>query len=149
MSTMTRSGVAASKVPEITLVFWVIKIAATTLGETGGDAVSMTLNLGYAISSGIYLAFFIAAVSGQLAAHKFYRSLYWATIVATTTLGTTMADFADRSLGIGYPGGSLILFSLVMLVSLGVLAADGRHGRGQPHHFAQGRGVLLGGDPLW
>jgi uncharacterized membrane-anchored protein len=116
MGAMIRSDAAASKVPEITLVFWVIKIAATTLGETGGDAVSMTLNLGYAISSGIFLAFFIAAVTGQLAARKFYRALYWATIVATTTLGTTMADFADRSLGIGYPGGSLILFALLMLV---------------------------------
>jgi uncharacterized membrane-anchored protein len=106
------------KVPEITLAFWVIKIAATTLGETGGDAVSMTLNLGYAVSSAIFLVFFAAAVAGQLAAHRFYRALYWTVIVATTTLGTTMADFADRSLGIGYPGGSLILFGLV-LVSLG------------------------------
>jgi uncharacterized membrane-anchored protein len=113
---------SASKVPEITLVFWIIKIAATTLGETGGDALSMTLNLGYAISSGIFLAFFAAAVAGQLAARRFHRFLYWTVIVATTTLGTTMADFADRSLGIGYPGGSLILFGLVLL-SLGVWRA--------------------------
>jgi uncharacterized membrane-anchored protein len=110
---------STSKVPEITVVFWVIKIAATTLGETGGDALSMTLNLGYAISSGIFLAFFVIAASSQIAARRFYRLLYWATIVATTTLGTTMADFADRSLGIGYAGGSLVLFSLVVL-TLGV-----------------------------
>jgi uncharacterized membrane-anchored protein len=102
------------KVPEVTIVFWVIKVAATTLGETGGDAVSMTLNLGYAVSSAIFLAFFLAAVTSQLAARHFNRFLYWTTIVATTTLGTTMADFADRSLGIGYAGGALILFGLLM-----------------------------------
>ena len=113
---MNKEAASTSKVPEITLVFWAIKIAATTLGETGGDALSMTLNLGYAVSSGIFLAFFVATVSGQLMARRFYRPLYWAVIVATTTLGTTMADFADRSLGIGYPGGSLILFAAVLLV---------------------------------
>jgi uncharacterized membrane-anchored protein len=116
---MNRGEAMASKVPEITAVFWLIKIAATTLGETGGDALSMTLNLGYAISSGIFFAFFVIAASSQITARHFYPFLYWATIVATTTLGTTMADFADRSLGIGYAGGSLILFSLVML-ALGV-----------------------------
>jgi uncharacterized membrane-anchored protein len=115
-SPMIQSRAVASKVPEITLVFWVIKVAATTLGETGGDALSMTLNLGYAISTGIFFAFFAVAVVGQIAARSFHRYLYWAVIVTTTTLGTTMADFADRSLGIGYPGGALILFTILMLV---------------------------------
>jgi uncharacterized membrane-anchored protein len=115
-SPMTQSRAVASKVPEITVVFWIIKIAATTLGETGGDALSMTLNLGYAISTGIFFAFFAVAVVGQIAARSFHRYLYWAVIVTTTTLGTTMADFADRSLGIGYPGGALILFAILMLV---------------------------------
>jgi uncharacterized membrane-anchored protein len=105
-----------SKVPAITLTFWLIKIAATTLGETGGDTLSMTLNLGYAVSSAIFLVFFAVTVCGQLAARGFHPALYWAVIVATTTLGTTMADFADRSLGIGYAGGSLLLFAILMLV---------------------------------
>jgi uncharacterized membrane-anchored protein len=117
---MDRIGRAAlTKVPEVTLVFWIIKIAATTLGETGGDALSMTLNLGYAISSGIFIAIFVVFVAAQISARSFHPFLYWAVIVATTTAGTTMADFADRSLGIGYPGGSLILFALLM-ASLGV-----------------------------
>jgi uncharacterized membrane-anchored protein len=105
-----------SKVPEVTLAFWIIKIGATTLGETGGDALSMTMNLGYAISTGIFFAFFLAAVAAQVSARSFHPFLYWAVIVATTTVGTTMADFADRSLGIGYVGGSLILFALLMVV---------------------------------
>jgi uncharacterized membrane-anchored protein len=103
-----------SKVPEVTLTFWVIKIAATTLGETGGDAVSMTLNWGYALSSAMFIGIFVVAVAAQIAARSFHPFLYWAVIIATTTAGTTMADFADRSLGIGYPGGSLILFALLM-----------------------------------
>jgi uncharacterized membrane-anchored protein len=107
-----------SKVPEVTLAFWVIKIAATTLGETGGDAVSMTLNWGYALSSAMFIGIFAIAVAAQIAARSFHPFLYWAVIIATTTAGTTMADFADRSLGIGYPGGSLILFALLM-ASLG------------------------------
>lgn len=106
----------SGKVPEITLAFWVIKIAATTLGETGGDAVSMTLQLGYAVSTIIFYAVFIAVAAAQIRARRFHPLLYWATIVATTTAGTTMADFADRSLGIGYVGGSLLLFALVLLV---------------------------------
>jgi uncharacterized membrane-anchored protein len=110
---------ALTKVPEVTLIFWIIKIAATTLGETGGDAVSMTLNLGYAISSGIFVAIFAVAVAAQISAKSFHAFLYWAVIVATTTAGTTIADFADRSLGIGYAGGSSILFVLLM-ASLGV-----------------------------
>src|SRR5476651_2041817 len=103
-----------SKVPEVTLAFWVIKIAATTLGETGGDAVSMTLNWGYALSSAMFIGIFAAAVAAQIAARRFHPFLYWAVIVATTTAGTTMADFADRSLGIGYPGGTIVLFALLM-----------------------------------
>ena len=108
-----------SKVPAVTLAFWVIKVIATTLGETGGDAVSMTLNWGYALSSALFIAVFVVAVAAQIAARRFHPFLYWGVIIATTTAGTTMADFADRSLGIGYPGGSLILFAGLM-ASLGV-----------------------------
>jgi uncharacterized membrane-anchored protein len=103
-----------SKVPEVTLVFWIIKVLATTLGETGGDAVSMSLNLGYAISSFIFIGIFALAVIAQISAKKFHPFLYWIVVVATTTAGTTMADFADRSLGIGYPGGASLLFALLM-----------------------------------
>ena len=106
---------AASKVPEVTLGFWIIKILATTLGETGGDAVSMSLNLGYADSSFIFIGIFIVAVSAQVRARTFHPLLYWTVIVATTTAGTTIADFCDRSLGIGYPGGTAILFGLLLL----------------------------------
>ena len=111
--------IGLSKVPEVTLTFWVIKILATTLGETGGDAVSMSMNLGYVTASIIFLGILAAVVAAQVAAKSFHPSLYWAVIVATTTLGTTLADFATRSLGIGYPGGSLLLFILLM-ASLGV-----------------------------
>jgi len=107
-----------SKVPEVALAFWIIKIAATTLGETGGDALSMSLNLGYALSTIIFFALFAVSVMAQIRAKAFHPFLYWGVIVATTLAGTTMADFCDRSLGIGYLGGSLILFSLVM-ISLG------------------------------
>lgn len=103
-----------SKVPEVTLAFWLIKILATTLGETGGDAVSMSLKLGYAVSSAIFIGLFVVLVCAQVAAKSFRPFLYWLVIVATTTAGTTMADFADRSLGIGYPGGASILFVLLM-----------------------------------
>lgn len=103
-----------SKVPEVTLVFWVIKIVATTLGETGGDAVSMSMDLGYAVSSFIFIGIFAVAVVAQISASKFYPFLYWLVVVATTTAGTTIADFADRSLGIGYPGGASLLFVLLM-----------------------------------
>ena len=96
-----------SKVPEVTLIFWIIKIAATTLGETGGDAVSMSLELGYLIGTAIFAVIFVVAVIAQIAAKRFHPLLYWATIVATTTVGTTLADFADRSLGIGYAGGTM------------------------------------------
>jgi uncharacterized membrane-anchored protein len=105
-----------SKVPEVAIGFWIIKVAATTLGETGGDALSMSLNLGYAMSTIIFFVLFAVAVGAQIRARKFHAFLYWAVIVATTLTGTTMADFADRSLGIGYPGGSIILFALVIAV---------------------------------
>lgn len=103
-----------SKVPEVTLIFWVIKILATTLGETGGDAVSMSMNLGYLIGTAIFAVIFIVAVTIQIKAKKFHPVLYWTTIIATTTVGTTLADFADRSLGIGYAGGTLLLFTLLI-----------------------------------
>jgi len=103
-----------SKVPEVTLIFWIIKILATTLGETGGDAVTMSMNLGYLIGTGIFSVIFIVAVVAQISAKKFHPLLYWTTIIATTTVGTTLADFADRSLGIGYAGGSSVLFILLM-----------------------------------
>jgi uncharacterized membrane-anchored protein len=103
-----------SKVPEVTLGFWVIKILATTLGETGGDAVSMSMNLGYLVGTGIFAAIFIVAVMAQMSARKFHPFVYWITIIATTTVGTTLADFSTRSLGIGYAGGTMILFLLLM-----------------------------------
>lgn len=103
-----------SKVPEVTLIFWIIKILATTLGETGGDTVSMSMNLGYLVGTGIFAVLFLVAVLAQVSAKKFHPFLYWATIIATTTVGTTLADFATRSVGIGYAGGSLILFALLM-----------------------------------
>jgi len=103
------SSTALSKVPEITLLFWAIKIAATTLGETGGDAVSMSMHLGYLTGTAIFAVVFLLAVSAQIRARTFQPLLYWTTIIATTTVGTTLADFADRSLGIGYAGGTLLL----------------------------------------
>jgi uncharacterized membrane-anchored protein len=106
---------AATKVPEVTLVFWIIKIAATTLGETGGDSVTMTLNWGYLAGTVLFLALLALLVIAQIIAKKFQPVLYWATIVASTTFGTTMADFADRSLGIGYPGGSALLLALLLI----------------------------------
>ena len=120
---MTRDSQIYSKVPEVTLGFWIIKILATTLGETGGDSVTMTwlkadvmANSGYLIGSAIFLSALIVLVLIQIAARKFHPFLYWATIVASTTFGTTLADFATRSLGIGYTGGSLLLFGCLMLV---------------------------------
>ena len=105
---------ALTKVPEVTLGFWLIKIAATTLGETGGDAVSMSMNLGYLVGTGIFAAIFLIAVVAQIKAKGFHPFLYWTTIIATTTVGTTLADFADRSLGIGYAGGSTLLLALLL-----------------------------------
>src|SRR6201989_2750736 len=121
-----KSGIISeSKVPEVTLGFWIIKIAATTLGETGGDTVTMTLNWGYLAGTCLFLAAMIVLVAAQIRAGKFNPALYWATIVASTTFGTTMADFADRSLGIGYTGGSALLLCL-LLGTLGLWDASER-----------------------
>jgi len=120
----------SSKVPEVALLFWVLKIAATTLGETGGDAVSMSMDLGYLVATAIFGVLFFIAVGAQIAARKFNPYLYWTTIVATTTVGTTLADFADRSLGIGYPGGTALLLALLITSlavwyrALGTVAVD-------------------------
>jgi uncharacterized membrane-anchored protein len=105
-----------SKVPAVTLGFWIIKILATTLGETGGDTVTMTMDLGYLVGTAIFLSLLLVLVVTQIAAKKFYPLLYWATIIASTTAGTTMADFADRSLGIGYTGGSALLLLCVLVI---------------------------------
>lgn len=119
-----------SKVPEVTLVFWIIKILATTLGETGGDAVSMSMNLGYLVSTAIFAVVFVVAVAVQITAKKFHPVIYWLTIVATTTVGTTLADYADRSLGIGYAGGTTLLLALLLLsllawrLTLGTVAVN-------------------------
>jgi uncharacterized membrane-anchored protein len=110
---------AFSKVAAVTFTFWIIKILCTTLGETGGDAVTMSMNLGYAVGTSIFAVIFLGAVIAQVLAKKFHPFLYWFTIVATTTVGTTMADLADRSEGLGYAWGSLLLLTLVLL-SLGL-----------------------------
>jgi uncharacterized membrane-anchored protein len=115
----TEGGEGLSKVPQVTLLFWIIKVAATTLGETGGDAVSMSMHLGYLIATGIFGVIFLIAVGAQIASNRFRPFLYWTTIIATTTVGTTLADFADRSLGIGYAGGTTLLLVL-LLTSLAV-----------------------------
>ena len=104
-----------NKVPAVTLGFWIVKVLATTLGETGGDTLSMTFDAGYLVSSAVFLAILAALLFLQIRAPRFHPFLYWATIVASTTAGTTLADFATRSLGIGYAGGSLLLLLLVML----------------------------------
>ena len=136
-----------SKAPEVTVWFWVIKVLATTLGETGGDAVTMSMDMGYAIGSIIFIGIFAALIAAQISAKAFHPLLYWVTIVATTTLGTTMADFADRSLGIGYSGGSAILF-----VGLIASLAAWRWSEGSisvnTRCYAPGRDVLLGRDPV-
>ncbi len=113
MRDSTIAAAAVSKVPEVTLLFWILKIAATTLGETAGDAVSMSLGLGYLVGTAIFATAFAVAVAVQIRARQFRPFLYWFTIIATTTVGTTLADFADRSLGIGYAGGSLLLLGLL------------------------------------
>jgi uncharacterized membrane-anchored protein len=144
------------KVPAVTLGFWVIKILATTLGETGGDTLSMTYELGYLASSAIFVVPLVVLIFAQVRARRFHPFLYWATIVASTTAGTTLADFATRSLGIGYPGGSLILLACVLLVLLawkanaGTIAVDSVRGA-QPETwywititFSQTLGTALG-----
>lgn len=117
MNRMVETGLA--KVPEVTLVFWVIKIAATTLGETAGDAVTMSMHLGYLVGTAIFATIFVIAVGAQISVKRFHPFLFWAVIVATTTAGTTLADFFDRSLGIGYAGGSSILF-ILLIATLGL-----------------------------
>lgn len=113
---MEANGVSerAAKVPAVTLGFWIVKILATTLGETGGDAVSMSMGLGYLVGTAIFAVLFVAAVAYQIRSAAFHPAVYWTTIVATTTLGTTLADFADRSLGIGYAGGTSLLLGLLL-----------------------------------
>jgi uncharacterized membrane-anchored protein len=111
---VTRDSSALTKVPAVTLAFWMIKIAATTLGETGGDAVSMSMHLGYLVGTEIFAVVFLAAVALQIASNRFRPFVYWTTIIATTTVGTTLADFADRSLGIGYAGGAAMLAALLV-----------------------------------
>jgi uncharacterized membrane-anchored protein len=108
------SQVATAKVPALTIGFWMIKVLATTVGETGGDAVSMSMNLGYLLGTVIFFVLFAIAVGLQVFAKTFKPPLYWLTIIASTTVGTTLADFADRSLGIGYLGGSLLLLTLLL-----------------------------------
>jgi uncharacterized membrane-anchored protein len=108
-----------SKVPRVTLAFWIVKILATTFGETGGDALSMTLNLGYAISSVIFLGFFIVTVVAQVGSRHYHPVIYWAVVIATTTVGTTTSDYIDRTLGVGYVKSSIILLALV----IGILVA--------------------------
>ena len=115
MSSISESAIA--KIPKVTLIFWIIKIAATTLGETAGDAVTMSMDMGYLVGTVIFATIFLIAVTAQLKSKNFHPFIYWATIIATTTVGTTLADFADRSLGIGYAGGASIL-STLLLVSI-------------------------------
>lgn len=145
-----------AKVPAVTLGFWIIKILATTFGETAGDSVSMSLGLGYLWGTAIFAAVFVALVAWQIRASGFNRWLYWATIIASTTVGTTLADFADRSLGIGYPGGSLVLLMLVIISlmvwhrNLGsISAASVHHPRAELFYwititFSQTLGTALG-----
>lgn len=145
-----------SKVPAITLGFWVIKILATTLGETAGDTVSMSLNLGYLVGTAIFASVLVALVWWQILARRFHPFLYWATIIASTTAGTTMADYATRSMGIGYPGGSLLLLGLVLISlatwhrTLGTISVDSvREPRAELFYwititFSQTLGTALG-----
>src|SRR6201987_4314483 len=105
-----------SKVPQVTLAFWIVKILATTLGETGGDALSMTLKLGYAVSTLIFLGFFAVTLTAQVASRRYHPVFYWAVVVATTTVGTTTSDYLDRTVGLGYVKSSVMLFSLVLVI---------------------------------
>ena len=111
-----RTEAFESKVPAVTLGFWLIKICATTVGETGGDALSMSLNLGYALSTAIFLAIFIVTATAQISSRRYHPFVYWAVVVATTTVGTTMSDFLDRTAGLGYIYSSIIEFCGVLLV---------------------------------
>ena len=145
-----------TKVPAVTLGFWVIKILATTLGETGGDTVTMTMGLGYLVGTAIFVGLLVVLVTVQIAAKRFHPALYWATIIASTTAGTTIADFADRSLGIGYAGGSALLLACVVaslatwrLVTGSVSVATVRTPRAEAFYwltitFSQTLGTALG-----
>ena len=156
MNSTTTNKTGLSKVPELVLLFWIIKIVATTLGETAGDAVSMSLNLGYLIGTAIFAALFLIAVVVQIKTPRFHPLIYWATIIATTTVGTTLADFADRSLGIGYAGGATLLFALLMASlaiwykSLGSISVDSvRNAKSEKFYwltimFSQTLGTALG-----
>ncbi len=127
---MRRNSLVEGKVPEITLGFWIVKILATTLGETGGDAVSMSLGWGYLLGTALFGVALLVMVSVQMRATRFHPSIYWATILASTTAGTTLADFATRSLGVGYPGGAALLAALLAAslfawrTTLGSVAVD-------------------------
>ncbi len=118
MNIETVSGLALSKVPQVTIAFWVIKIFATTVGETGGDALSMTLDFGYAASTLVFLALFLVALAGQVAADRYYPALYWSVVVTTTTVGTTTSDYFDRTLKLGYVLSSFVLFCSVIVLLL-------------------------------
>ncbi len=107
---------ALSKVPQVTLAFWIVKILATTLGETGGDALSMTLNLGYGVSTMIFLVFFIVTLIAQVRSKHYHPLFYWAVVVATTTVGTTTSDYIDRTLGMGYVKSSIMLLAMVIVI---------------------------------
>jgi len=134
MTLQTKTGSLAgevlSKAPQATLMFWLVKICATTVGETGGDAVSMTLKLGYATATLIFLGFFIVMLIAQIAARRYHPLIYWLVVVATTTVGTTTSDFIDRTLNLGYAASSAMLFGLVVAVLIawrlttGAIAAD-------------------------
>jgi uncharacterized membrane-anchored protein len=115
-----------SKVPQATAVFWIVKILATTVGETGGDALSMTLNLGYAVATLIFLAFFVITLTLQVRSDRYRPAVYWAVVVATTTVGTTMSDFLDRTAGLGYIASSASLFAAVLVVLASWRAVAGR-----------------------
>jgi uncharacterized membrane-anchored protein len=116
LSVERRGGDWISKVPQVTLAFWLIKILATTLGETGGDAVTMTLQLGYAVGTLIFLGFFVVTLTAQVASKRYRPFVYWAVVVATTTVGTTMSDYIDRTLGLGYVVSSAILLCAVIAI---------------------------------
>ena len=143
-----------AKVPQVTLLFWIIKILATTLGETGGDAVTMSWlgettaeakGTGYLIGTAIFGVIFVVAVLVQIRAKKFHPFLYWLTIVATTTVGTTLADYCTRSLGIGYTGGSTILLISRDCVASDLALVDREH-LDRNGEYAEGRDLLLGDD---
>src|SRR6266853_5191181 len=108
-----------SKLPQVTLAFWIMKICATTLGETGGDLLSMTLSLGYAVSTAVFFGIFLATLVAQVASRSYHPMMYWAVIISTTTAGTTMSDYLDRTAGLGYIGGSLVLVAILISI-LGV-----------------------------